>query len=830
MEEVLDPGLPALPVKRAFAEAVVGRNIRMGAVSSHDVLSFPGLVPELSGAPEMAVSEEGMVRARLTRATVARRLRAGLFPGKAARLAGTAFQGELKKALVELWPLRWNSSANRLELARRLVVRLEFVGKAEGESARGALSRGRRLPARLGRSANGLLAQLAVRQRGLYAVSFEELFASRQRGLLTSELRLGRQGDPVAFHVEPAGSSFGPGSRLFFFSEGAGLNPYGNEAVYQLSHSRTGGGMIMPLVSAFPSGSATSFAWKFDRKEENRSFQPGLLNAPDVWLWDALIAPVAKSYGFTLENLAMTGDPSQLTVFLQGGSDQEGVEDHHVRVRVNGTAVSETNWNGKTPRAVPASIGAGILREGDNVLELESLGDAGASYSLGFLDRFEITSPRSLSAQGGSFEGRFSLSGSAAVSGLAADSLLLDVTSASSPQWLFGASPTQNGIAFRAEADRHYLALSAANVLQPEVRLPIRSSLRSTANRADYLLLAPEAFLAAAQPLLDLRAEQGLVVKAAALEEVYQDFGHGEATPRAIRDFIAYAYHFWQSPSPRYVVLLGDASYDYKDVLHSGATNHVPPLLVKTSFLWTASDPAYAAVNGEDALPDLALGRLPAGNVEEAQTLVEKIIAFESSGLTLAQGQAVLVADNPDLAGDFEASAHEAAPLLAPTHTVETIFLRELAGATRPTIADAFDRGAALLSYLGHGSIAVWASENVFNNQDVATLAPQSQQPLLLTIDCLNGYFHFPFLNSLAEELLKAPGKGSIASFSPTGLSLHEPADLFHKALIEQIVSGDHERLGDAVFAAQVDYAHSGAFPELLSIYHLLGDPALKIR
>ena len=37
-------------------------------------------------------------------------------------------------------------------------------------------------------------------------------------------------------------------------------------------------------------------------------------------------------------------------------------------------------------------------------------------------------------------------------------------------------------------------------------------------------------------------------------------------------------------------------------------------------------------------------------------------------------------------------------------------------------------------------------------------------------------------------------------------------------------------RLGDAVLAAQEKYAGTGAFPELLSIYHLLGDPALKLR
>jgi hypothetical protein len=61
-------------------------------------------------------------------------------------------------------------------------------------------------------------------------------------------------------------------------------------------------------------------------------------------------------------------------------------------------------------------------------------------------------------------------------------------------------------------------------------------------------------------------------------------------------------------------------------------------------------------------------------------------------------------------------------------------------------------------------------------------------------------------------------------------LSLDEPAHAYEQALLSEIVSGRHERLGDAVLAAQEIYANSGAFPELLSIYNLLGDPALKIQ
>jgi hypothetical protein len=45
-----------------------------------------------------------------------------------------------------------------------------------------------------------------------------------------------------------------------------------------------------------------------------------------------------------------------------------------------------------------------------------------------------------------------------------------------------------------------------------------------------------------------------------------------------------------------------------------------------------------------------------------------------------------------------------------------------------------------------------------------------------------------------------------------------------------ELANGQHQRLGDAVLAAQKAYAQSGLMPELLSVYHLLGDPAMRIR
>ncbi len=77
---------------------------------------------------------------------------------------------------------------------------------------------------------------------------------------------------------------------------------------------------------------------------------------------------------------------------------------------------------------------------------------------------------------------------------------------------------------------------------------------------------------------------------------------------------------------------------------------------------------------------------------------------------------------------------------------------------------------------------------------------------------------------------MKAEGRGTIGAFSPSGLSLDGPAHRFHRALVAEIVGGDHERLGDAVLAAQAAYADTGLMPELLAVYHLFADPGMRIR
>jgi hypothetical protein len=136
----------------------------------------------------------------------------------------------------------------------------------------------------------------------------------RSRGFSASELRLERQGQPQGFHVEPAGDLFGPGSVLYFHSDTtASSSDFSSETAWELVRAR--GGALMPIVSAAPAGDApTTASTRQAPFEINRFYQPGLLDAPDLWLWDGFASGATRTESFSLTGVnAASSEPVRRT-------------------------------------------------------------------------------------------------------------------------------------------------------------------------------------------------------------------------------------------------------------------------------------------------------------------------------------------------------------------------------------------------------------------------------------------------------------------------------------------------------------------------------------
>ena len=187
-----------LPVKRTWVEALAGRQVELVLIRERDIETV-GLRPA-GTLNEVVASPDGVVRLRRrARPRVKRTSSNPAVSSEAARLLSVAFQGEVKKALVEMAPFRWNASRQQLRLAKKLMVTLSFAKRDFNEVVSPDGRRGR-LSRRRGKQPNrgGVVARLSTQAPGLYAVRYEEIFGtrSRRRGVYVdaARLRLARLG------------------------------------------------------------------------------------------------------------------------------------------------------------------------------------------------------------------------------------------------------------------------------------------------------------------------------------------------------------------------------------------------------------------------------------------------------------------------------------------------------------------------------------------------------------------------------------------------------------------------------------------------------------
>jgi len=667
--------------------------------------------------------------------------------------------------------------------------------------------------------------KLYVAEDGLYRVPLADLEAAGLAGAAQRphDLALTWHDQPIPRFIE--------GEALIFYGQGS-RSPYAAEAVYQARLTSDGVNpqeRSVPLTSLPPATTYTATS----RLEEEQVYYARATQDAHRWLWVSLTAP--RTFTISFELTGLVAGPGRLRVALLGGTQSPVQPDHHVRLTLNGQVVADASWDGQTPYLVDVSLPTGTLRDGENTLVTHLPGDTGALADIALLDWAEVEYPRHLVAVGDrlAFSGP---GGAYQLRGFSGPVLACDVVVPTSPVRLTGlASGSVLAFADAAPGPHEYVFAGPGGLHRPTRIVPVHPSaaiLRDPATQADWLLIAPADLIPALQPLVEWRQQQGLSVFVADIQAVYDAFSYGEATPQAIKDLVALAYNSWARPAPRFVVLAGTASYDYRNVLDAPRQNLVPTCLLHSPLVGeTASDNWFADVVGDDGRPELALGRLSVGTVTEARSLSARIVAYERNERDTSAGdwrrRALFVADGKE--PTFRTLTERLIAGQIPSDMVVVRVYQEDLEKSRSQLLQEWNQGALLLTYVGHAGITVWTDKQLFRLADVAGLRNGQRLPFVATMTCLDGYYHHPQVQCLAEALLLAPQGGAIAVLAPTSESLPTDQEDLIRGLLIALFDPTRPTIGEAVAQAKRGLPDTSAARDLMATYNLLGDPATRL-
>jgi hypothetical protein len=392
-----------------------------------------------------------------------------------------------------------------------------------------------------------------------------------------------------------------------------------------------------------------------------------------------------------------------------------------------------------------------------------------------------------------------------------ANTMVLDITDISAPKKLegsFSAGASEFVFNNDAGAPREYVAFTPSQILVPALFTAApNNNLHALAldTAANYLIITHPSLVVAANKLASFHAAQKAGVKPLVLTttQMYQAFGSGSPDITAIRDGIAFfarAYGAlsggsvgggWAFAQKQfYVLLLGASSYDYKNRI-SNNVNLVPgyqssasldPLSSYTSDDYFALLDSSANINIEPLLTNVnatntgvSIGRIPAKNTIEANTVIDKIINYHSAQ---SQGpwrmQQRFIADDKD----FNLHVQDAEAVSGAAQKANALFNQQkiyldayplVSGsgggrypAVNEALVNAFNSGSLVINYSGHGNYLRLADEAIFSSTEMPLINNTSKLPLVITASCDFYPYDDPTKKSLGQQLLF--GAGSVGA------------------------------------------------------------------
>lgn len=410
-----------------------------------------------------------------------------------------------------------------------------------------------------------------------------------------------------------------------------------------------------------------------------------------------------------------------------------------------------------------------------------------------------------------------------------------------------------------SESLREYAVFTNTNILVPVAEGRISNQNLHNSTPADLIIITHTSLLAQAERLAGIhRQHDGMRVVVATTEQVYNEFASGNPDPSAIRDYVKMYYDkFRNTPGSelKYLLLFGDASYDYKNRLLNN-TNLVPAWQNNFSLdpLSTyASDDFFGFLDdNEDInsgmvtnLLDIGIGRVPAKNSTEAKNFADKVQAYLSSeSLGPWRNNFTIVADDEDNNLHFQdAEVVSAAVSVNPVLNQQKIYLDAYkqetgpGGSSYPKAIEASNNqiynGTLIWNFSGHGGPSRLAEETVLDQQIIDSWKNDNRLPLFVTATCDFAPYDNPAANSIGENLLLRPQTGAIALMTTTRLvfaySNRLINDNYMQYAMEELPAGKHRSLGEAVKEAKNYTYQTSSDISNNRKFTLLGDPALTL-
>lgn len=415
---------------------------------------------------------------------------------------------------------------------------------------------------------------------------------------------------------------------------------------------------------------------------------------------------------------------------------------------------------------------------------------------------------------------------------------------------------TGNVLSFsRSNTSLHeYVAFTDQGYLQPRFIGMVPNQDLHDINGVNMLIVTTPALIAAASRLAAWHsAHDGLTVKVVSVSDIYNEFASGSPDPTAVRDFVKMCY---DKGGLHYLLLFGDASYDYKHRLPSN-TNMVPtwqstistdPINAYPSddyfgFLDDADD---INDNGRQNLLDVGIGRLPARNAAQAEILTDKIIHYyDAANYGRWQQHITFVADDEDNNLHLQDAESMAAIIQQqwPAGRINKIYLDAFpkvadAGGSRypgvnTAIAEDIFNGTLIWNYTGHGSYSRLAQEVVVDESSLDTWKNDGKLPLFITATCDFAPFDNPAYTSLGEQILLRQNGGGIALMTTTRAVFASSNKVLNANYLQFLLTpgadGRMPTLGEAAkLSKNLTYTTSSDIPNNRK-FQLLGDPALTL-